>query len=147
MDTLETIEERDMPVVDLKPVRHGLRPRAMMLPGENRRDFNQLCDSLELEWRPRTPAEHFVEYDASDKNPDTLSQILLLDRLMQCPSGALLRPSPTRLAASSKGPPLSGSPACRSRDRRSATVPERSGHRHLDRGTHRTGRTVRQAFS
>jgi hypothetical protein len=101
METLETIDEREAPAFVLTPVRHGLRTKAMTLPGENRRDFNQLCDSLELEWRPRTPTEHFyveqmavsqwklgrmqiVEYDAFDKNPDTLSQIPLLDRLMQC---------------------------------------------------------------
>ena len=101
METLEKIEARDTPVFDLRPVRHGLRAKAMMLPGENRREFNQLCNSLELEWRPRTPTEHFyveqmavsqwklgrmqiVEYDAFDKNPDTLSQIPLLERLMQC---------------------------------------------------------------
>ncbi len=101
IEKIEEIEPTEAPGFVLKPIRHGLRARAMMLPRENRRDFNQLCDALELEWRPRTPTEQFygaqmavksqwrlarmqiVEYDA-DAWPDTLSQIPLLERLMQC---------------------------------------------------------------
>ena len=60
METLQKIEKAEAPAFALKPVRHGLRAVAMMLPGENRRDFNQLCNDLESEWQPRrTPAEHF----------------------------------------------------------------------------------------
>src|SRR5579863_5591366 len=87
---------------DLKPIRHGLRAKAMMLKGENRRDFNDLCNSLELEWSPRTPTEQFyveqmavsqwklqrmqiIEYDNFfDKSPSAPGQIPLLERLIQC---------------------------------------------------------------
>jgi hypothetical protein len=90
------------PAFDLKPIRHGLRACAMMLKGENRRYFNELCNSLELEWLPRTPTEHFyveqmavsqwklqrmqiVEYDIFfDKSPSAPGQIPTLERLIQC---------------------------------------------------------------
>jgi hypothetical protein len=61
MENLKKIEEIEhpKPVFDLKPIRHGLRARAIMLKGENLRDFDQLCNTLELEWNPRTPTEQF----------------------------------------------------------------------------------------
>ncbi len=102
LGNLKEIEAQPTPAFDLKPIRHGLRARAMMLKGENRRDFNNLCDSLELEWLPRTPTEQFyleqmavsqwklqrmqiVEYDAFfDQSPSAPGQLSTLERLIQC---------------------------------------------------------------
>jgi len=96
------LEAKPEVAFDLKPIRHGLRARALMLKGENCRHFNDLCNSLELEWSPRTPTEQFyveqmavsqwklhrmqvVEYDAFfDKTPSAPGQIPLLERLLQC---------------------------------------------------------------
>src|SRR5713226_7544476 len=38
--------------VKLNALRHGLRARTVVLPGENSGDFHQLCDDLETEWQP-----------------------------------------------------------------------------------------------
>ena len=38
--------------VSMNSLRHGLRARKVVLPGENREEFNQLCDDLEREWQP-----------------------------------------------------------------------------------------------
>ena len=102
MEPLNQIEQIEQEAFALKPVRHGLRALAIMLKGENLRDFNDLCNSLELEWSPRTPTEQFyveqmavsqwklhrmqvVEYDAFfDKTPSAPGQIPLLERLLQC---------------------------------------------------------------
>src|SRR5579862_8214538 len=102
LENLKEIEAQPTPAFDLKPIRHGLRARAMMLKGENRRDFNNLCNSLELEWSPRSPTEQFyveqmavsqwklqrmqiVEYDNFfDQSPSAPGQISLLERLIQC---------------------------------------------------------------
>ena len=111
MENLKQIEKnKEIPdveaelevVFNLKPIRHGLRATAMMARGENRRDFNDLCNSLDLEWSPRTPTEQFyveqmavsqwklqrmqiVEYDNFfDQTPSAPGQIPLLERLMQC---------------------------------------------------------------
>ena len=40
-------------------LRHGLRARTVVLPGESRREFNLLCDHLETEWQPKTCTEQF----------------------------------------------------------------------------------------
>ena len=45
--------------VKLNGLRHGLRARTVILPGENAGDFHQLCDDLEAEWRPQSRTEHF----------------------------------------------------------------------------------------
>ena len=45
--------------VKLNGLRHGLRARTVILPGENADDFHQLCDDLEAEWRPQSRTEHF----------------------------------------------------------------------------------------
>src|SRR4029077_15159795 len=45
--------------VSMNALRHGLRARTVVLPGENREEFNQLCDDLEVEWRPQSRTEHF----------------------------------------------------------------------------------------
>ncbi len=45
--------------VRLNALRHGLRARTVVLPGEDRREFERLCDALEAEWQPRTSTELF----------------------------------------------------------------------------------------
>ena len=44
-------------VVRLQPLREGLRARSVVVPGESRDDFNQLCDDLEAEWKPQSRSE------------------------------------------------------------------------------------------
>ncbi len=111
MKNLEQIEKsEEIPELEAKPdvafnltpIRHRLRARAVTVKGESRRDFNDLCNSLELEWSPRSPTEQFyveqmavsqwklhrmqiIEYDNFfDKSPSAPGQISLLERLMQC---------------------------------------------------------------
>jgi len=43
----------------MNSLRHGLRARTVVLPGEVRDEFHQLCDDLEAEWRPQSRTEHF----------------------------------------------------------------------------------------
>jgi hypothetical protein len=43
--------------VRLNALRHGLRAKALVLPGENLHDFGRLCDDFEAEWQPRTRTE------------------------------------------------------------------------------------------
>jgi hypothetical protein len=45
--------------VKLNGLRHGLRARTVILPGENADDFHQLCYDLEAEWQPQSRTEHF----------------------------------------------------------------------------------------
>ena len=45
--------------VRLNALRHGLRARTVVLPGEDRQEFERLCDVLEGEWQPRTSTELF----------------------------------------------------------------------------------------
>ena len=45
--------------ISMNALRHGLRARTVVLPGENREEFNQLCDDLEVEWHPRSRTEQF----------------------------------------------------------------------------------------
>src|SRR5260370_15144548 len=45
--------------VKLNALRHGLRARTVVLPGENSDDFHQLCDGLETEWNPESRTEQF----------------------------------------------------------------------------------------
>src|SRR5438477_2005952 len=45
--------------VRLNSLRHGLRARSVILPGEKREEFQQLCDDLEAEWQPQTRTEQF----------------------------------------------------------------------------------------
>jgi len=45
--------------VRLNALRHGLRARTVVLPGEDRQEFYRLCDLLEQEWQPRTSTELF----------------------------------------------------------------------------------------
>src|SRR5712691_3928229 len=84
----------------MNALRHGLRARTVVLPGENREEFNQLCDDLEVEWNPHSRTEQFyVEQMAVSqwklirmevgevnifKDPaGPAKQIPLLDRLWQ----------------------------------------------------------------
>jgi hypothetical protein len=43
----------------MNALRHGLRARTVVLPGENREEFDQLCDDLEVEWNPKSRTEQF----------------------------------------------------------------------------------------
>ena len=45
--------------VSMNALRHGLRARTVVLPGENPEEFKQLCDDLEVEWRPQSRTEQF----------------------------------------------------------------------------------------
>src|SRR5258708_7472962 len=45
--------------VRMNALRHGLRARTVVLPGENPDDFQQLCDDLETEWNPESRTEQF----------------------------------------------------------------------------------------
>jgi hypothetical protein len=45
--------------VSMNALRHGLRARSVVLPGEDRNEFNQLCDDLEVEWHPQSRTEQF----------------------------------------------------------------------------------------
>jgi hypothetical protein len=45
--------------VRMNSLRHGLRARTVVLPGENREEFNQLCDDLEREWTPQSRTAKF----------------------------------------------------------------------------------------
>jgi hypothetical protein len=40
-------------------VTYGLRARTLLLPGEDYRDYQQICAGLEAEWQPQTPTERF----------------------------------------------------------------------------------------
>jgi hypothetical protein len=45
--------------VSMNSLRHGLRARTVVLPGENRQEFNELCNDLEAEWTPQSRTEQF----------------------------------------------------------------------------------------
>ena len=45
--------------VSMNALRHGLRARTVVLPGEDRQEFDQLCDDLEVEWTPQSRTEQF----------------------------------------------------------------------------------------
>ena len=86
--------------VSMNALRHGLRARTVVLPGENREEFNQLCDDLEREWEPQSRTAQFyleqmavsqwkltrMEVAEAGIFKETLSaqvQLPLLDRLWQ----------------------------------------------------------------
>src|SRR5437773_12124447 len=48
-------------VVSLNSLRHGLRARTVVLPGESREEFNQLCDTLEAEQPRSRTAQFYLE--------------------------------------------------------------------------------------
>ncbi len=45
--------------VSMNALRHGLRARSVVLPREDRQEFNQLCDDLDVEWHPQSRTEQF----------------------------------------------------------------------------------------
>src|SRR5579859_8093329 len=84
--------------VSMNALRHGLRARTVVLPGENQDEFHQLCNDLEAEWRPQSRTEQFyveqmavsqwklVRMEVSEVNifKDAPSnQLSTLDRLWQ----------------------------------------------------------------
>jgi hypothetical protein len=46
--------------VRLNALRHGLRARTVVLPGEKAEDFHQLCADLEAEWQPQSCTEQLL---------------------------------------------------------------------------------------
>ena len=46
-------------IVAMNSLRHGLRARTVILPGENRHAFHRLCDYLKAEWQPQSMTERF----------------------------------------------------------------------------------------
>src|SRR5436190_6607511 len=87
--------------VRLNALRHGLRARTVVLPGEQPEEFQQLCDDLETEWHPNSRTEQFyleqmaisqwklnrmevAERSVFEQTSDSKTQIPLLDRLWQC---------------------------------------------------------------
>jgi len=54
--------------VSMNALRHGLRARTVVLPGEDPQEFHRLCDDLEVEWHPQSRTEQFyVEQMAVSK--------------------------------------------------------------------------------
>src|SRR5271167_4924980 len=45
--------------VSMNALKHGFRARTIVLPSENHDEFHQLCDDLEVDWRPRSRSEQF----------------------------------------------------------------------------------------
>src|ERR1700675_649499 len=86
--------------VSMNSLRHGLRARTVVLPGEDLHEFQELCDDLEIEWQPQSRSEQFyleqmavsqwklVRLEVGEvnifKNPDSpQNQVPLLDRFWQ----------------------------------------------------------------
>src|ERR1700681_2042140 len=85
--------------VSMNALRHGLRARTVVLPGEDPTEFHQLCNDLEAEWTPQSRTEQFyVEQMAVSqwkltrmevvevnifKDTDPKNQLSMLDRLWQ----------------------------------------------------------------
>jgi hypothetical protein len=44
----------------MNALRHGLRARAVVLPDENREEFDQLLAALQDQYQPQNPAEHYL---------------------------------------------------------------------------------------
>ncbi len=45
--------------ISMNALRHGLRARTVVLPGEDPSEFHQFCDDLEVEWTPQSRTEQF----------------------------------------------------------------------------------------
>jgi hypothetical protein len=86
--------------VSMNALRHGLRARTVVLPGEDPTEFHQLCDDLEVEWHPQSRTEQFyveqmavsqwkltrmevVEVNIFKDADGASKQLSLLDRLWQ----------------------------------------------------------------
>ncbi len=91
--------------VRLNALRNGLRARTVVLPGEDPNEFQQLCDHLEAEWRPKSRTEQFyveqmavaqwkltrmesAERSIFAQTTDAETQIPLVDRIWRCQSRA-----------------------------------------------------------
>jgi hypothetical protein len=89
--------------VRLNSLKHGLRAQTVVLPGERREEFDQLCADLEAEWQPRScTARLYLEQMAVaqwklrrlevaeaallSQDLPAATQIPLLDRLWQSQS-------------------------------------------------------------
>jgi hypothetical protein len=48
---------RGKAAVRMNALRHGLRARSLVIPGENPADYHQLCADLEAEWQPQSRTE------------------------------------------------------------------------------------------
>jgi len=86
--------------VSMNALRHGLRARTVVLPGEDPTEFHQLCDDLQAEWTPQSRTEQFyveqmavsqwkltrmevVEVNIFKDADGASKQFSLLDRLWQ----------------------------------------------------------------
>jgi hypothetical protein len=86
--------------VSMNALRHGLRARTVVLPGEDPTEFHQLCNDLESEWTPQSRTEQFyveqmavsqwkltrmevVEVNIFKDADGASKQFSLLDRLWQ----------------------------------------------------------------
>ena len=84
----------------MNALRHGLRARSVLLPGEDPTEFHQLCNDLESEWHPQSRTEQFyceqmavsqwklvrmevVEVNIFKDDAGASKQVSLLDRLWQ----------------------------------------------------------------
>jgi len=89
--------------VSLNSLRHGLRARRVVLPGEKQEDFQRLCDDLEAEWQPQSRTEQFyleqmaaswwklarmeaTEVGICKLQLDVVEHVPLLDRIWQAQS-------------------------------------------------------------
>ena len=86
--------------VSMNALRHGLRARSVLLPGEDPTEFHQFCDDLQVEWHPQSRTEQFyveqmavsqwkltrmevVEVNIFKDADGASKQFSLLDRLWQ----------------------------------------------------------------
>jgi hypothetical protein len=135
--------------VSMNALRHGLRARTVVLPGEDPTEFHQLCNDLESEWIPQSRTEQFyVEQMAVSqwkltrmevvevnifKDTDAKSQLSMLDRLWQAEC-RLERSIPERSASCSvfktPGPLPSNSPKRSPLRRRPRKLHPKSDIRH-----------------
>jgi hypothetical protein len=46
--------------VRLNALRHGLRARTILLPGENAAEYQQLCNDLESDWQPQNRTQQLL---------------------------------------------------------------------------------------
>jgi hypothetical protein len=86
--------------ISMNALRHGLRARTVVLPGEDPTEFHQLCDDLQVEWHPQSRTEQFyveqmavsqwkltrmevVEVNIFKDADGASKQFSLLDRLWQ----------------------------------------------------------------
>jgi len=49
----------------MNALRHGLRARTIVLPGEKQVDFDEIFDGLQDEYQPQCPSEQYLVYHAA----------------------------------------------------------------------------------